>query len=367
MNKLKIYVYAISKNESAFVDRWMDAISEADGVIVVDTGSEDDTVAKLKARGAQVYEETFSPWRFDTARNAAMSHIPEDADICVSNDIDEVFEPGWRQHLEDAWDTGCTRAKYWFVWEEKSKDVPEKMFIMEKIHTRHNFKWIHPVHEVLEYSGTQPDKSVFIDRIKLIHKPDPKKSRSQYLSLLELSSKENPYDDRTKFWLGREYFFSGNYDKAIITLKEHLKMPTALWDEENCASMRFIARAYHAKNDIRNTSRWLHKAIAECSTVREPWLDLARLGYDTQNWPLSLWASENGLAVKTSSKSYLVEPASWGYLLEDYAAIASYQLKFYDKALQHAIRACEIAPDDNRLKNNLTLIQAKINGGISNG
>ena len=66
---MKIVVYAICKNEAQFVDRWMDSMSEADQVVVLDTGSTDDTVARLEARGAVVTVETISPWRFDTARN----------------------------------------------------------------------------------------------------------------------------------------------------------------------------------------------------------------------------------------------------------------------------------------------------------
>ena len=40
---MKICVYAICKNESTFVDRWMDSMAEADGIYVLDTGSADDT------------------------------------------------------------------------------------------------------------------------------------------------------------------------------------------------------------------------------------------------------------------------------------------------------------------------------------
>ena len=46
MGKYKICVYAIAKNESKFVKRWMESMSEADMVVVLDTGSTDDT-AKL--------------------------------------------------------------------------------------------------------------------------------------------------------------------------------------------------------------------------------------------------------------------------------------------------------------------------------
>ena len=58
---LKIVVYAICKDEEQFVDRWMDSMSEADRVVVLDTGSTDDTVARLEARGAAVTVETIVP------------------------------------------------------------------------------------------------------------------------------------------------------------------------------------------------------------------------------------------------------------------------------------------------------------------
>ena len=40
---MKIAVYAISKNESKFAERWMKSMREADEVYVLDTGSDDDT------------------------------------------------------------------------------------------------------------------------------------------------------------------------------------------------------------------------------------------------------------------------------------------------------------------------------------
>ena len=81
MGNYSVCVYAICKNEEAFVDRWMDSMSEADRVVVLDTGSSDATVEKLRNRGAEVTVEVISPWRFDTARNRSLELVPEDADI----------------------------------------------------------------------------------------------------------------------------------------------------------------------------------------------------------------------------------------------------------------------------------------------
>lgn len=359
MLKFKVCVYAICKNEEHFVDRWMKAVSEADLVIVLDTGSTDRTVDELRARGAIVYEQTVTPWRFDTARNMAMDYIPDDIDICVSNDLDEVFEPGWRELLEAAWKPDTARVRYWFAWSHGGNGEILKKFTMEKIHRRHGFRWVHPVHEVLEYQGDGPDHSVFAGQIVLHHRPDPDKSRSQYLPLLELSAAENPEDDRTAFWLGREYIFRNRYDDGIRTLCSYLKMPSAVWDEERCAAMRFIARAYQSKSNNSEARRWLYRAIAECGHTREPWVDMAKHGYLNQNWPLVLWAVEKGLAITAKTNSYLTDPVSWGHALSDYGAIACYRLELYDRALTYADAACFASPGDERLELNRQLILMK--------
>ena len=73
MSKLKVYVYAICKNESKFVKDYIASMSEADGIYVLDTGSQDDTVKLLKKyKNVHVKEEKIEPFRFDVARNLCL-------------------------------------------------------------------------------------------------------------------------------------------------------------------------------------------------------------------------------------------------------------------------------------------------------
>lgn len=361
MGRYNICVYAISKNEERFVDRWMDTVGEADEVIVTDTGSEDGTIEKLKARGAKVYVDIISPWRFDEARNRALSHVPEDVDICVSNDLDEVFEKGWREKLESTWTPECTRARYMFTWSYNSDGTPNKQYPMEKIHRRKDFKWVHPVHEVLEYTGIEPEKVTWVKGMVLNHYPDTSKPRSSYLPLLELATEENPQDDRNMFWLGREYMYYGKYDECIATLEMHLKLPSAQWDEERSASYGFMAEAYKAKGDIQQTKRFLYKAIAECPEVREPYLHMARFGYEHNDWLLVYCMVESALRIRKQTGSYLMEPDAWDYHLYDLGAIACYWIGMGDKAIEYADIAVSMEPGDERLKNNSELIREKFN------
>ena len=131
---MKICVYAICKNEQAFAERWMASMGEADAVYVLDTGSTDNTVAKLTALGAQVTVERIDQWRFDAARNRSLALVPEDADICVCTDLDEVFHSGWRALLEAAWQAGTTRAAYRYTWNFLPDGSEGHVFYADKIH-----------------------------------------------------------------------------------------------------------------------------------------------------------------------------------------------------------------------------------------
>ena len=61
MSKYKISVYAICKNEEKFIDRWYNSMKEADNIYVLDTGSSDNSVEKLKNLGVIVKQEIITP------------------------------------------------------------------------------------------------------------------------------------------------------------------------------------------------------------------------------------------------------------------------------------------------------------------
>ena len=88
----KICVYAISKNEIKFVERFFNSVKEADYVCVLDTGSTDGTFERFKELGVIVAQKKYKKFRFDVARNDSLKLIPADSDICVCVDIDEYFK-----------------------------------------------------------------------------------------------------------------------------------------------------------------------------------------------------------------------------------------------------------------------------------
>ena len=58
---MNIYIYTISKNEEQHAERFMRSCAEADGVLILDTGSDDGTPERLIELGADVGVRKFTP------------------------------------------------------------------------------------------------------------------------------------------------------------------------------------------------------------------------------------------------------------------------------------------------------------------
>lgn len=354
MRKLKINVYAIAKNEEQFVKRWVNSMKEADNIYVLDTGSTDNTVKELKELGVNVAEESITPWRFDVARNKSLELLPDDTDICVCTDLDEVLLPGWRKKLEESWQENTTRLYYTYNWLLDEHDNPKVSFNMSKIHTRKHYKWTHPVHEVLEYEGIE--NIVTNTDIILNHYPDKNKSRGSYLKLLELSVKEDPKDDRNMHYLGREYMYYGKWQECIDTLIKHLNLKTAVWKDERCASMRFIARSYKNLNRYDEARLWLNKAIEEAPYLRDPYMEMALLEYILGNFKEVEIYTLKALQITTKEKTYINEIFSWDYTPYDLLSISYYYQNRKDEALYYINKALSLDKDNERLLTNKEII-----------
>lgn len=359
MNKYKVCVYAICKNEEKFVDRWYESMKEADEIYVLDTGSIDNTVEKLQKYNINVKIEKINPWRFDVARNISLDMVPLDTNICVCTDLDEVFNPGWRIELEKVWKDDTTNCRYTYNWSLNNDNTPIISFLYEKIHARKCGKWKHPVHEILEYEGSI--NTVINENIILNHYPDKNKSRSSYLPLLELSVIEDPNNDRNLHYLGREYMYYKRWNDSIDTLIKHLKLKSSTWKDERSASMRFISRCYINLDRIDEAKMWLSKAIEEAPYLRDPYIEMALLEYSLSNWKSVIEYCNRALNISTHQKTYINETFSWDHTVYDLLSIAYFNIEEYDLSLKNINKAIEIAPNIKRLIDNKNIIIKKVN------
>lgn len=345
---MKIAVYAISKNEEKFVERFYESAKDADHILIADTGSTDNTISEAKKfEKIHIFNIGVKPWRFDDARNTSLALLPHDIDICISLDLDEVMSPGWREIVEKNFVGDTNKLKYLYDWGSGVR------FKIDKIHSRFGYRWKYPCHEILVPDARTKENIKDIPDLLIEHYPDSFKSRGSYLELLKCGTQELPQDARIAFYYGRELFFAKLWDFAITELSRYVELPSAKWNAEKAYAMRIISKCLIEKKDFKKALTWIEKGIKIAPERRESWYYLAYIKYLTQNWKECLSAAEKTINHEINRDYWPNEPIAWGAQPFDYAAISAYHLGKRDLALKYGNIAVCMNPNDQRLLKNL--------------
>jgi len=306
MPRLKIAVYTMAKNEAAHVPQFVEATQGADVVVVTDTGSTDGTPDLLRDQGIEVHESRIVPWRFDTGTNCALCHVPDDVDICVKLDLDEVIVSldghEWRRELEQLWTNDVIQIGYWYTWSWHVRgEVPAVRFRTANIHARKGYIWQHAGHAAL--TATEKGTKAEAENVEIHHYMESK-TRPNYLPLLQLAVWENRCP-RTLFYLGREYYFRKANEECINTLLEYLDNPAAKWKAERSNAMRLIGVSYERMGDVDRALSFLMQAHAEYPNVRDMWWEMLRYFHDSGDFNGGYWAGMKCLALTERDQQWI--------------------------------------------------------------
>lgn len=345
---MKVAAYTIALNEALHAERWARSAADADYRVVADTGSTDGTGTLLTQLGVTVHHIAVRPWRFDIARNAALALLPADVDVCITMDMDEFLEPGWRPKLEAAWKPELTALYCRLALRSSIEDPMPLAWPAKKFHRRFGYRFRRPVHEALFYvAGDEVTRSA--NDILVHHVQERGKgTRAQYLPLLELAWKEDPSDAQISFWLGRDLMWANQHERGAEVMLHYLALPSSTWTEERSEAMRCLSRMRPDQKMV-----WLDRARMEAPHRREIWHDLAEEFHAQSDWLNLFWACSNGIEKTHRTNSYLDDPHVWGFRLFDLGAIASWHLNAMDRAVEWGTKAVEIDPGNQRLNRNL--------------
>ena len=367
--KNKICIYAICKNEKQFVNQWLESMREADSIVVMDTGSTDGTYEYLIEKQQEypqliVAQQIITPWRFDVARNESMKYIPEDCNILFCTDLDETLSPGWADELRERWIEGkYERGLYLYTWSHLKDGSPGRIFLYDKIHSR-NWEWRAPVHEYLfnvqaktqDYNEMNTLNFSDTDIIHLNHYPDISKSRSSYLSLLELREQENPNDYYGLIYLAREYMFHGEYKKAIDKFNyiiNNFKENIENLDYVSC--FYFQGECYFDLKDYTNAINSLQHAIELEPTYRESYILLSQIYYTIQDYESAKSCILNGIQNSYRHYSWLEDDTSWTWQPWDLLCQICYYKGEKLASIGYAAKALSYEPTNQRLQDNLNI------------
>lgn len=345
---MKIAVYALCKNEVNNIQEWYESCKDADVIVVTDTGSTDGSIELLSQLPIELKHARIIPWRFDDAFNIALCNLSEDVDICIRLDFDERLRPGWKEAILNVWQPDTTRLRYPYVWNWNSDGTPDREWYGDRIHSRKDYRWSGATHEGLyKRSGYEIETYTDLLRIDQFHVVKP---RPNDIVLLEEEVRDNPTNSRMLGYLGREYYFIGEYNKATEVYKKFLTLNP---DHQELIQ----AYCYLSKCDKENEINWLNLAIECSSEYREPHMALALIYYNREAWAECKLSCKNALKIKNKPNSYICHSENYTWLPHDLLSISCFYLGDFDAAEHHCKMAISYSPKDERLLNNLILIK----------
>lgn len=357
--KHKLCVYAIAKNEAKFVNAWVDSMQEADDIyVLIDGTTSDDTEKLLKARGVHVTKKTISPWRFDTARNESLKLVPEDIEICVCTDLDEIFEPGWRAIVDKNWQEGICRGEYDHWVNAFDEKAPRNLVKNQKIHSREGFYWKWAIHEYIMPEGDC--KTIPMPGVLLKHYPDRTKPRS-YIDLLQQAIKDEPEEKRYYEFLVAEGLYYSKWNIA----EEALGMLEQKFNADSSYDYCFI---YRAKCEIESHRDNYEKVEKYCNKVISRYKN-ARWFYGELGSTYIMKMNKYEQGIELLKKCLEIKEGTLGqYEIKwqdydnicNYISIGYYWLGKYHHAIEWIMKALKNKPDDKAFNKNLKLYREKL-------
>ncbi len=331
-----IAVYSICRDEIDHADRWAESTVDADYRLVLDTGSTDGTVARLRGHGVRVEEASVQPWRFDISRNTALSLLPADIDLCISLDMDETIDSDLIPSLKAAWaQEPFQKATPWFftgTW-----------WRCDRVHSRYGWRWVCPIHETTVWCGEGSPTSVSVEG-RMRHAPDAKPRTDRYRPLLEMAVREMPNDGRMWNYLTRECYFQ--QDRPAVLEAAEKAVELGGWAAERAAVCRWAAWA-----DPNAELDWLTRGVETAPGEAEAWHALAVYQKD-RDWQACFDAAVRGLQCSQAAH-YLADQGVRAWGLHDLAALAAHFLGDPETAIAHGEAACAADPSSGRLTANL--------------
>lgn len=207
---MKISASLIVKNESAHLKHALDSITGVDEIVIVDTGSTDNTVDLAKEYTDLVYHGEDYLWKDDFA-----FHRNQSLDLCTNDwilviDADEYLEEGGVNKIREIIKNMPIDSNSIEV--DTISAIGNNHHWSVRVFNKNECRWMGKAHNYL--INTRPIRSNikhFYGYSKA-HKLDPDRT----LRILTKACEENPKLTRERYYLAREYWYKHDYVNALI-------------------------------------------------------------------------------------------------------------------------------------------------------
>lgn len=341
-------------------------------VLVLDTGSTDDTTAIARHHGCRVelVHDRFDA-QLDEVRAAEIERR------FARGPDGPLVEAGQRLfHFGDARQLAGTLADNRFVLQlDASDEVPAldidafdewidsgsvDSFEYDQLYgniqlriarffDRTRYRWEGRVHElpVSSVGDATASSRRRCDRAQLVvrHHKDENKPRT-YLAGLALQVMQDPRKSRWWHYLGRELFYNKWYESAVAAFEEHVAMQVA-WPAERSQSLCFMGESLEALGRVDDAKEAYRRASASDPTRREPLLRLAATCCRLGQLEVAAQCASESLAIPHTSP-YPEMEANYTWMPHSILYWSLFWLGRKDQAREHWEIYRSLAPDHSK-------------------
>jgi len=351
----KLSVCLIVKNEEELLGQCLESLKDVwNELVVVDTGSTDNTVEIAKSFGARIGH---FPWidDFAAARNYAES-------LCFGQyiymqDADEVLVEGGeiiREIVEQGKLDGVSPMLVFSRDPETAK--PASTFQRQEMLHKHNgtWRWAGAAHNWLRGPCRHEEPRIVVE-----HLNRPSGDRPNHCDIFQAlranCNDPNAPLERSIFYLARQYFYEKCYHETIAMVTLMLQSPPS-WPIQRARACIMAGDSWRAVGNMDLAAQAYLKAIAECPTTAEPFFCLDKLRYDQQRWlEAATWFKASTVA---EPGGYFVDRSIYEWRRYDLLAVCLHKLGRFEDARRYGAKALAARPNDERLKRNMEYYEA---------
>lgn len=243
----------IVKNEEETIERILiSATKFADEIIIVDTGSTDNTISIASRYTQNIYHFTWCE-DFSKARNYSFSLATKDYIMWLDAD-DVITEENINKILnlkKNYKNISVYMCKYLLF--TKGLTHPNLEYYRERILRRSdNYKWQGFVHEVIT-----PHSNIEYTSIEIEHRKEQSGEPKRNLNIYRKALKRGVIlSAREQYYYARELYYNGYYTSAITHLKKFLKMENKYIANEIEATI-LLSDIYHIQSKLNLAKKTL--------------------------------------------------------------------------------------------------------------